>query len=98
MGGGGWVVLGLKTSRALVPQGRALIGGASVELLRVVVVVVVVPQSKIEIEFELLQDPRSSKRLHFAVDHSASERKYLGDSTPEVNRDAARALSQPGSF
>ena len=33
-----------------------------------------------------------------AVDHDASERKFLGDSTPEVNRDAARALGQPGSF
>ena len=67
-----WVILGLKTEggheirqygRALVLQGRASIGGASVELLRVMVVVVVVPQ-KIEIDFVLLQDPRSSERLH----------------------------------
>ena len=45
-------------------QGRASIGGASVELLRAAVVVVVVPLSKIGIDFALLQDPRSSERLH----------------------------------
>ena len=33
--------------RTLVSQGRASIGGASVELLRAVAVVVVVPQSKL---------------------------------------------------
>ena len=47
-----------------MPQGRASIGGASVELLRVVVVVVAVPQSKIVIDFVLLQDPGSSELLH----------------------------------
>ena len=41
---------------------------------------------------------RVAALVPFAVDHGVSERKFLGDSTPEVNRDAARALGQPGSF
>ena len=46
-----------------MPQGHASIGGAGVALLRAVAVVVAVPQSKIEIDFALLQDPRSSERI-----------------------------------
>ena len=47
-----------------MPRERASIGAASVELLRLVAVAVAVSQSKIEIDFALLEDPRSSERLN----------------------------------